>query len=47
MRLHPLIAAHRELWRSKPGLRAVYGDYHRLMAFRQLAVLERRPGPLR
>ena len=32
MRLHPLIAEHRERWRSKPGLRAVYDDFHRLMA---------------
>ena len=36
MRLQPLIAAHRKRWRSKPGLRAVYGDFHRLMAARRV-----------
>lgn len=32
MQPHPLIAQHRQRWRAKPGLRAVYGDYHRRMA---------------
>lgn len=34
MPLHPLIVRHRERWRAKPALRAVYGEYHRLMAGR-------------
>ncbi len=32
MQPHPLIAQHRRRWRAKPGLRALYGDYHRRLA---------------